>query len=123
MCTQPYGLVLWFNNECAVVAMRSYTCTVTTLVQLILKLCSIFIAKKNNYLQLVALKILVDFNSSEVVLHMPKQKKAQANLSLTRTLLKMHVLIQHPLCDIYVCDNLSNLLLGIWESVNSRYGH
>ena len=82
MCTQPYGLVLWFNNECAVVAMISYTCTVTTPVQLILKLCNIFIAKKNNYLQLFTLKILVDFNSSEVVLHMPKQKKKHKQIFL-----------------------------------------
>ena len=84
-----WHLVLGLNNNVAVVAMGSYTCTVTTLVQLILKLCNTFIANHHNkFSQLAALKMIVDFNSSEVVmtfLHMPNQKQAE---SLTYTIIR-----------------------------------
>ena len=69
-----------------------------TLVQLILKLCNIFIANHhNNYSQLAALKILVDFNSSAVVmtlLHMPNQKQSFSNMHTVENVgAHLHVLI------------------------------
>ena len=40
-------------------------------------LFSLFFSASNNYLEVAALKILVDFNSSEVVLHKQTKKHKQ----------------------------------------------